>query len=122
MSDDQQFTTVIVEIVRGVEGQAIYINHIRVCGPKPWGGGTCTASWKNVRIDRIMDAICPTNDQSVLAGEIEKAAMFSALQKIAQESPRVSGKTARHIARLTLAALGHSFDLVIEPVTMEART
>jgi hypothetical protein len=28
-----------VDIVKGVEGLAIYINDFRIVGPKPWGGG-----------------------------------------------------------------------------------
>ena len=34
-----------IAIVRGVEGLAIYINEFRVCGPKPWGGGTPVQDW-----------------------------------------------------------------------------
>ena len=28
-----------IDIIKGVEGLAIYINDYRICGPKPWGGG-----------------------------------------------------------------------------------
>lgn len=28
-----------IDIVRGVEGPAIYLNNFRIDGPKPWGGG-----------------------------------------------------------------------------------
>lgn len=27
-------------VVSGVEGPSVYVNEIRVAGPKPWGGGT----------------------------------------------------------------------------------
>ena len=30
---------VYIDIVSGVEGHSIYINDVRVAGPKPWGGG-----------------------------------------------------------------------------------
>lgn len=35
-----------IEIVEGVEGNSVYINDHRVCGNKPWGGGTAIGSWK----------------------------------------------------------------------------
>jgi hypothetical protein len=28
-----------IEVVSGVEGPSVYINDMRVAGPKPWGGG-----------------------------------------------------------------------------------
>ncbi len=28
-----------VEVVQGVEGASLYIDDVRVAGPKPWGGG-----------------------------------------------------------------------------------
>jgi hypothetical protein len=37
--------TVTLEIVHGVEGDCISLNDYRVCGPKPWGGGTVTKKW-----------------------------------------------------------------------------
>lgn len=34
-----------VEVIRGVEGFALYVANTRVAGPKPWGGGRSVASW-----------------------------------------------------------------------------
>ena len=34
-----------ISIVRGVEGLAVYIGDIRVCGNKPWGGGQLVKVW-----------------------------------------------------------------------------
>ena len=34
-----------IEILKGVSGYAIYLNDYRLCGPKPWHGGTTVASW-----------------------------------------------------------------------------
>ena len=38
--------TLILEIVSGVEGASIYLNNFRISGPKPWGGGKVTRSFK----------------------------------------------------------------------------
>lgn len=48
--------TVILEIIQGVEGKCIALNDLRVCGPKPWGGGTVERSWE-VRIEDIERAL-----------------------------------------------------------------
>jgi hypothetical protein len=32
-------STVDVYVVNGVEGPSLYLNDLRVAGPKPWGGG-----------------------------------------------------------------------------------
>ena len=34
-----------IELIQGVEGKSISINDYRVCGPKPWGGGTTEKVW-----------------------------------------------------------------------------
>jgi hypothetical protein len=34
-----------LELVRGVEGDSIYLNGYRIAGPKPWGGGPVAAQW-----------------------------------------------------------------------------
>lgn len=43
-------------IVSGVEGPSIYINELRVAGPKPWGGGTtiCEFRTKRANIDEAL--------------------------------------------------------------------
>jgi len=33
-------------LVKGVEGNCIYLNDYRICGPKPWGGGRIIKTWK----------------------------------------------------------------------------
>ncbi len=35
----------------GVEGNSLYINDYRVCGPKPWGGGKVLKEWKIIPED-----------------------------------------------------------------------
>ena len=37
---------IIIELMKGVEGFALYIDGLRICGPKPWGGGTVIKTWE----------------------------------------------------------------------------
>lgn len=39
------FDTTKIEVIQGPEGPCLSINDYRVCGPKPWGGGTVIVSW-----------------------------------------------------------------------------
>lgn len=34
------------EVVQGVEGCCLALDHTRIAGPKPWGGGTVIHAWK----------------------------------------------------------------------------
>ncbi len=34
-----------LELVSGVEGNSIYLNDYRICGSKPWGGGSVIKKW-----------------------------------------------------------------------------
>jgi hypothetical protein len=45
-----------IEVVKGVEGHALYINDYRVAGPKPWGGGQTVHKWKVKGDDLWFDA------------------------------------------------------------------
>jgi len=45
-----------ISIVNGVEGKCLYINHYRVAGSKPWGGGTVLQNW-TVTLKDILDAL-----------------------------------------------------------------
>lgn len=36
---------ITIELVNGVEGNSIYLNDTRICGPKPWGGGSVIKQW-----------------------------------------------------------------------------
>jgi hypothetical protein len=47
---------IIIEIIRGVEGDCLAIDNRRVAGPKPWGGGEVTKSFK-VELSEIIKAI-----------------------------------------------------------------
>lgn len=43
-------------LVSGVEGNALYINDIRVVGPKPWGGGQVV--WERaVRVSSLRESL-----------------------------------------------------------------
>jgi hypothetical protein len=46
--------TIKVTIVRGVEGNAVYINDYRIAGPKPWGGGPIAYEWLVSQTDMAM--------------------------------------------------------------------
>jgi len=35
-----------VTIVRGIGGLTVLLNDYRICGPKPWGGGTLVNEWE----------------------------------------------------------------------------
>jgi len=50
MSEDK---LIKIEIVKGVEGNSLYIEDYRFAGPKPWGGGTALKKWKVSRQDFI---------------------------------------------------------------------
>lgn len=43
-------------VVKGSEGHAVYINNIRIAGPKPWGGGT-TLYETNVKKEELLEII-----------------------------------------------------------------
>ncbi len=45
LPDLKEKKKVKIETIRGVEGNSIYINDIRVAGNKPWGGGKVMDSW-----------------------------------------------------------------------------
>jgi hypothetical protein len=47
---------IILELVNGVEGDSIYLNDTRICGAKPWGGGSVIKKWTN-SISQIEDAL-----------------------------------------------------------------
>ncbi len=51
-------TNVKLELVRGPEGTALYMNDTRIAGPKPWGGGDIVRTWKVTRqeIESALDA------------------------------------------------------------------
>ena len=48
--------TVSIEVVRGVEGHALYIGDLRIAGPKPWGGGKMVYKWR-AKLDHIKEAV-----------------------------------------------------------------
>ena len=47
---------ITIMYVRGVEGNSLYINDYRVCGPKPWGGGKIIHQW-DVEESDIIDSL-----------------------------------------------------------------
>ena len=60
-----------ISVVNGCEGKSIYINHYRVAGSKPWGGGRVYAQW-NCKLKDILDALetfIPSNDILIQANQ-----------------------------------------------------
>ena len=57
-----------IEIVKGIEGDSLYINSFRVSGPKPWGGGQVIMSFE-APLEYIREAIGHLLVESVLDGE-----------------------------------------------------
>lgn len=53
MSNTKQFQ---IELIQGVEGNSLYLNDTRVCGPKPWGGGKLLKKW-DTSIAQIENAL-----------------------------------------------------------------
>lgn len=51
MSELKPEQNISVEIVSGIEGLCLLVNDYRVAGPKPWGGGTVTQSFKTKLVD-----------------------------------------------------------------------
>jgi len=47
---------IIVEVVKGIEGDSLYINNRRVCGNKPLGGGEIIHHFE-VKVEEIEQAI-----------------------------------------------------------------
>jgi hypothetical protein len=52
-----------ISIVKGAEGESVYINHYRVYGSKPWGGGFAVFTWK-IKIQDIFDAMSEFIEES----------------------------------------------------------
>lgn len=66
-----------IEIVDGIGGNSLYINDIRVAGPKPYGGGRLITSFV-VNEQAIIDAL------PVLSGLRDKAEKWDRVQEIAR--------------------------------------
>lgn len=55
-----------LQLVAGVEGDALYVNGYRCAGPKPWGGGE-TKWTRNVRAKEFFEHV-----QTALRNELER--------------------------------------------------
>ncbi len=53
MAKDKEYELVLCD---GVEGRSIYLNDVRIAGPKPWGGGKTLARWV-VKESHLLNAI-----------------------------------------------------------------
>ncbi len=52
-----------LDLVDGVAGVSVYLSDYRIAGPKPWGGGKVTRTWRVRRkdIEAALDTT-PRND------------------------------------------------------------
>jgi hypothetical protein len=89
-----------VLFMQGVEGPSIYINDYRICGNKPWGGGTIGHKWQTT-LDSIINAIPAL---TALRKELEEAKGFER-----DESER---RSQMYSALLRVASSLNYFDAV----------
>ncbi len=61
MMEKDEYEYMLIEVISGVEGDSLSINNMRVCGSKPYGGGTVKNKWKAKRED-ILNAIGAKNE------------------------------------------------------------
>jgi hypothetical protein len=59
-----------VRLVDGVEGQCVVVNDYRICGPKPWGGGTTNKQWKTTKESVLRAFLDPDESQRWLRQEL----------------------------------------------------
>ena len=57
--------------MKGVEGVAIYIADCRICGPKPWGGGSYVEEW-DVDVKDIAYALAHIKKPSVQPQDMKR--------------------------------------------------
>lgn len=62
---------VTVELINGVEGQCVGINDYRICGPKPWGGGSVAQSWTTDKNEVLRAFLTPDEKHAWLADDLE---------------------------------------------------
>lgn len=97
-----------VTIVSGVEGKSIYINDYRICGNKPWGGGTIIEEWKNVDIERFINAFAGKLVEPASKEEIEEIIM-----NIVRNEPSNDIKIIiKHQAKALVNKIGKRNDLI----------
>ena len=70
----------------GVEGPSLYINNFRVCGPKPWGGGSVVKEWKDAETGDILRALGNNYLQAVNSHEALVEAIKSLLSSLGAEN------------------------------------
>ena len=49
------------EVIRGVEGDCLVLDGMRIAGPKPWGGGRVIKEW-NVKETYVPEETCRVTD------------------------------------------------------------
>lgn len=70
------------EVIRGVEGLALYVNGTRVAGPKPWGGGDPVVVWF-IDPDELRAALEAVCECGAGGGDAWKCAKRKKLDRVA---------------------------------------
>jgi len=91
----------MIEVVSGPEGPSLYIDGIRMAGPKPWGGGRTIASWP----DFFDGARLVTEDSLAEALERLFVAYSVAFGQQADDGTEVKMLDAKATAGLIIEAL-----------------
>jgi FtsZ-binding cell division protein ZapB len=68
------------EVVRGAEGDCLLLDDTRICGPKPWGGGTVTKTFHTNKAY----AVVPKDELDKL--KAENAELVRVLHELEQEA------------------------------------
>lgn len=92
-----------IDIVKGCAGICVYIDDVRVCGPKPWGGGECIASYEDLqspeaqRVAELEQQLGETNE-ALAACQSEAGGLLA-------ENERLKGVIEADDKRLSDAAI-----------------
>ena len=61
---------ITVELIKGVQGYCVGVNNYRICGPKPWGGGSIERAWKTTKNDVLAAFLSPDERHQWLADDL----------------------------------------------------
>lgn len=70
MQQEPETDRIAVHLIDGVEGQCVSVNDYRICGPKPYGGGSITQSWTTTKEDVLRAFLTPDQKHEWLSKEL----------------------------------------------------
>lgn len=89
-----------VELINGVEGQCVAVNDYRICGPKPYGGGSVAKSWTTDKNDILRAFLTPDEKHAWLADGLQVVSV-NQHQALVAERERLS-RTLRQVRNAAL--------------------